>query len=134
MHLSHTHTAHRTAPPVTRRVGSEDLHVIRPLAYARESMMRDYALSSSLPVVNENCPACFEEPKERARIKKLLSKEEKLCPAMFDNLRKAMAPLMDKGVGDMCREFGEVVVDRGRRGHEILKGGRGKVKDAGGGG
>ena len=50
---------------------------------------------------------------------------------MFDNLRRALLPLMDKGVGDTCRGFGEMVVDRGRRRNEIMKGGRGKVQDGG---
>ena len=94
-------------------------------------MMRDYALNAHLPVINENCPACFEEPKERARIKKLLSKEEGLVPGMFDNLRKAMTPLMDKGIGNVCRSFSQVVVERGRRNKEIRK--KGAIGEAGGG-
>jgi hypothetical protein len=48
---------------------------------------RDFAKSANLPVINENCPACFEEPKERARIKEMLAREESLFPAMFNNIR-----------------------------------------------
>ena len=63
------------------KINSGDLSVIRPFAYARESMMTEFATSANLPIINENCPACFEEPKERARMKKLLSKEETLYPS-----------------------------------------------------
>eukprot|EP00520_Triparma_pacifica_P000461 CAMPEP_0118672442 /NCGR_PEP_ID=MMETSP0785-20121206/22541_1 /TAXON_ID=91992 /ORGANISM="Bolidomonas pacifica, Strain CCMP 1866" /LENGTH=1068 /DNA_ID=CAMNT_0006567401 /DNA_START=18 /DNA_END=3221 /DNA_ORIENTATION=- len=99
-----------------------DLSVIRPLVYVRENVLRDYALKANLPVINENCPACFEEPKERARVKKLLSKEENLSPILFDSIKRALIPLMDKDVGDRCREFGDEVVERGRREGEMRKG------------
>ena len=78
------------------------LRVIRPLAYCRETMMKEYALSAGLPVINENCPACFEEPKERARTKKLLSKEENLIPALYNNLRRAILPLMEEDMVRCC--------------------------------
>ena len=47
-----------------------------------------------LPVINENCPACFAQPKERARMKSLLAQQEHLHPALFSNLLKAMLPLV----------------------------------------
>ena len=62
------------------KIDAGDLSVIRPLAYCRESVMTEFAKSANLPIINENCPSCFEEPKERARIKKLLSREETLFP------------------------------------------------------
>lgn len=68
-------------------VDAGDISVIRPLIYCRESIMTNFAKSNSLPVINENCPACFEEPKERARTKKMLSREETLYPNMYDNFR-----------------------------------------------
>ncbi|GMH54135.1 hypothetical protein TrRE_jg6958, partial [Triparma retinervis] len=104
-----------------------ELSVIRPLVYVRENVLRDYALKANLPIINENCPACFEEPKERARVKKLLSKEENLAPNLFDSIKKALIPLMDKDVGDRCRQFGDEVVERGRREGEMRRG-----KDGGG--
>merc|ERR1711959_522696 len=60
-------------------------------------------------VINENCPACFEEPKERDRVKELLKQEEAMVPALFFNLKKAFLPLladeayesMDKVVKDI---------------------------------
>lgn len=71
-----------------------DVRVIRPLIYTRESMTRDFSLSSNLPIINENCPACFEQPKERHRVKKLLAQEEAMIPALFANIRKALIPFM----------------------------------------
>ena len=55
-----------------------DLSVIRPFIYIRESELTKFAVENNLPIINENCPACFEEPKERARMKKLLAREEGL--------------------------------------------------------
>ena len=62
------------------KMDAGDLSIILPLAYCRESVMTEFAKSANLPIINENCPSCFEEPKERARIKKLLSREETLFP------------------------------------------------------
>jgi len=45
--------------------------VIRPLVYVREKSLRDFAESRHLPVIAENCPACFEMPKERHRTKQV---------------------------------------------------------------
>lgn len=42
-----------------------DVRVIRPLVYVREKSTRDFSQEAHLPVINENCPACFEEPKVR---------------------------------------------------------------------
>ena len=40
-----------------------DLKIIRPLIYAREKNLRKFAEGSKLPIIAENCPACFEAPK-----------------------------------------------------------------------
>lgn len=52
------------------KIEAGDVRVIRPLCYAREALTKDFARTNRLPVINENCPACFEEPKERHRVKK----------------------------------------------------------------
>ena len=52
-----------------------DLRVIRPLIYVRERDLRTFAETRHLPVIAENCPACFEEPKERHRVKQLLAQQ-----------------------------------------------------------
>ena len=76
------------------KIDAGDCHVIRPLAYVREQMTRDFSVACRLPIINENCPACFEQPKERDRVKKLLKQEEAMVPALFHNLKKALLPLM----------------------------------------
>lgn len=72
-----------------------DVAVIRPLIYAREVATRDFSTSARLPVINENCPACFEQPKERARVKEMLSREEAVFPDVFKILKRSLLPLMD---------------------------------------
>ncbi|CAF0979761.1 unnamed protein product, partial [Brachionus calyciflorus] len=44
-----------------------DLRIIRPFVYVREKELRSFAEGNKLPVITENCPACFEAPKERQR-------------------------------------------------------------------
>lgn len=75
-------------------IDSGDLTVIRPLVYVREKDLRDFSMSSHLPIINENCPACFEQPKERHRVKQLLKQEETMVPDLFFKLRQALKPLM----------------------------------------
>ncbi len=49
--------------PYTCREG--DLRVIRPFVFVRENHLRQFADKVKLPVITENCPACFEAPKVR---------------------------------------------------------------------
>jgi len=74
--------------------GGAPIRVIRPLVYVREHECKRFSYDARFPVINENCPACFEQPKERHRIKKLLAKEESLFPQLFQNFRRALLPLM----------------------------------------
>ncbi|MFH4976348.1 hypothetical protein AB6A40_003057 [Gnathostoma spinigerum] len=71
-----------------------NLKVIRPLIYVREKVLRDFAESNHLPVIAENCPACFEKPKERYRMKQLLASQELIFPQLFSSLRTALRPLL----------------------------------------
>jgi tRNA(Ile)-lysidine synthase TilS/MesJ len=71
-----------------------DLRVIRPFVNTREKALRDFAESKGLPVIPENCPACFDAPTERHRIKQLLAQQEILFPKIYVSLRSAMQPLM----------------------------------------
>merc|ERR1719219_3349118 len=73
-----------------------DLRVIRPLVYVREKLLRSFAEMNYLPVIPENCPACFEAPKERHRMKQLLAQQEVLFPKLFKSLRAALHPLIAK--------------------------------------
>jgi tRNA(Ile)-lysidine synthase TilS/MesJ len=95
-------------------INAGDLSVIRPLVYCREGQMTDFAKGANLPVINENCPACFEEPKERARIKKLLLRESTLYPNLYDNLRRAMIPIMKDETSAILRCYTEEAVAKSR--------------------
>jgi tRNA(Ile)-lysidine synthase TilS/MesJ len=70
------------------------LKLVRPFVYVRERETKQYARLHNLPVITENCPACFEEPKERARLKALLKAQETLYPTIFPQLVAALRPLM----------------------------------------
>jgi tRNA 2-thiocytidine biosynthesis protein TtcA len=73
-----------------------DLRVIRPLIYVREQQTRDYAEAEDLPIIIENCPACFDMPTQREHMKQLLAGEEKLNNDLFGSLLTAMKPLIGK--------------------------------------
>jgi len=99
------------------QINAGDISVIRPMVYCRESLMTEFAKSANLPVINENCPACFEEPKERARIKKLLSREETLYPNFYDNIRRSLIPLMHEDATAIMRGYTEETVSKSRKGN-----------------
>jgi len=77
-----------------------DLRIIRPLVYTREKMLADFAKTQGLPVIAENCPACFSKPTQRENMKLLLAKEEKQVSNLFGNLLSTMKPLMKEGLPD----------------------------------
>ena len=81
--------------------------------YVRERDLDQFAKQVSLPVIPENCPACFAAPKvrfavattvtvvtgvsffqERERMKQLLVGQEILFPRLFQSLGSALRPLM----------------------------------------
>lgn len=70
------------------------LRIIRPLIFVREKALRDFAESNKLPVVAENCPACFSQATERHRIKQLLAQQELIFPDIFSSLRSSLRPLL----------------------------------------
>lgn len=71
-----------------------DVRVIRPLVYARERQTRDFAKHAGLPVIFENCPACFAMPMQRFQMKQLLAEQERLHGKLFASLLTTMKPLM----------------------------------------
>ncbi|MDD3608331.1 MAG: ATP-binding protein [Halothiobacillaceae bacterium] len=75
-----------------------DVRIIRPLARVRERQTRDFAQAAGLPVIHENCPACFDSPTQRAHMKALLGAEEAGHPMLFKSLLSAMRPLMEAGL------------------------------------
>jgi len=97
------------------QIDAGDISVIRPMVYCRESLMTDFAKSVNLPVINENCPACFEEPKERARVKKMLSREETIYPNFYDNIRRSVIPLMHDDLSSILRCYMEEIVGKSRK-------------------
>lgn len=71
-----------------------DLRIIRPLVYVRERQTAAFAESAGLPVVPDNCPACFSKPTERQHFKALLADEEQRYKHLFRNLLHTLKPLM----------------------------------------
>ena len=78
-----------------------DLRIIRPLVYVRERLTKNFAEDAKLPVITENCPACFAAPTERHRTKLLLASQEQALPDVFSSILKAMKPIMrGEGLGE----------------------------------
>ena len=78
-----------------------DIRVIRPLVYARERQLAEFARAAALPVVPDSCPACFSKPTQREHMKQLLAAEEAANKQLFANLLQAMRPLMTEKPGDL---------------------------------
>jgi len=74
-------------------VAAKDLRVCRPLVNVREKTLAQFAKENRLPIIADNCPACFAAPKERHRIKLMLSQQEFEHPDLFWSLCKCMKPL-----------------------------------------
>ena len=66
----------------------------RPLIYVREAMTRQFSQSNILPIIEDNCPACFEAPKQRHRVKRVLAAQEHENPELMGNLLRAMKPII----------------------------------------
>lgn len=71
-----------------------DIRIIRPFIYVRERQTAAFAKSAELPVIFENCPACFSKPMQRYQMKQLLADQEKLHPKLFASMLTAMKPLL----------------------------------------
>jgi len=105
----------RLAMKAHYQINAGDISVIRPMVYCRESLMTNFAKANNLPIINENCPACFEEPKERARMKKLLSREETLYPNIHDNIRRSLIPVMHDDMSGILKSYTEEAVSKSRK-------------------
>ncbi len=71
-----------------------DLRIIRPLVFARERQLMDFAITAKLPVIADNCPACFAQPTQRVQMKNLLATQESDYPHTFKTLISTLKPLM----------------------------------------
>jgi tRNA(Ile)-lysidine synthase TilS/MesJ len=75
-----------------------DIRVIRPLIYVRERQLAAFAESARLPVIRDNCPACFAMPMQRQHMKALLAREEKHNRGLFKSLRTTLRPLLAQSI------------------------------------
>jgi len=93
------------------------VRIIRPMVHCRERDIAQFARGARLPIIAENCPACFLAPTERARVKLLLSAEEHESPDLFSSLLRAMRPLMALSDADGRKALLEDVpgLSKGRR-------------------
>lgn len=76
-----------------------DLRVIRPFVYVRERQTRAFAEAAQLPVIFENCPACFAKPQQRYAMKQMLAAQESVHPKLFASLLTAIKPLLGQTPG-----------------------------------
>jgi len=60
-----------------------------------------------LPVISENCPACFASPQERARVKSLISTQESIMPDMVNSIKSAIMPLIRNNFKDIIKDNGK---------------------------
>jgi len=71
-----------------------DIRIIRPLVRVRENQTRDFATAAGLPVIPDNCPACYAKPQQRQEMKQLLLAQEQKNKHLYANLWTAMQPLI----------------------------------------
>lgn len=64
------------------------LHIIRPLAYIREGLVKRYAKERGFPFIENSCPT--SRTSKRRRVKELLDDMEKESPQIRENIWKAM--------------------------------------------
>lgn len=73
-----------------------DIRIIRPFVYVRERQTAAFADAAGLPVIRDNCPACFDMPTERQAMKELLAQQESHNKRLFSSLLTAMRPLFSE--------------------------------------
>jgi len=83
-----------------------DLRIIRPFVYVRERMLADFARKNHLPIIWENCPACFSMPTQREHMKQLLAEQEKQAENLFGSLLSTLRPLMSEGMPEGVKPSG----------------------------
>lgn len=57
--MSAWHNGNLRTMKANYRVQQEDVRVIRPLVLVREQLCANFARQAQLPVISDNCPACF---------------------------------------------------------------------------
>ena len=89
-----------------------DVRIIRPLVYVRERQLRAFAESSGLPVIRDNCPACFRMPTQRQHMKELLAQEESHNKRLFQAMLSTMRPLMEEKSARNVHELSIIAQNR----------------------
>ena len=95
-----------------------DLRVIRPLVTCREALFKEFANEAKLPIITDNCPACFSAPKERHRIKLMLAQQEHLFPDLFQSILKTIRPLMMRNLKELLAGGEEGVPGTAKEGED----------------
>jgi tRNA 2-thiocytidine biosynthesis protein TtcA len=65
------------------------LHIIRPLAYLREELVKKYSRERNFPIVKNDCPTSLTS--KRIFIKNLLNDLERDNKEIRDNIYKSMS-------------------------------------------
>jgi len=72
-----------------QRIFGGKLHIIRPLAYLREELVKKYNKERQFPAVKNDCPT--SKTSKRVYVKNLLNELEKDNKEIRDNIYKAMS-------------------------------------------
>jgi tRNA 2-thiocytidine biosynthesis protein TtcA len=72
-----------------QEIFEDKLHIIRPLAYLREELVKKYSKERQFPVLKNDCPTSLTS--KRIYIKNLLNELEKDNKEIRDNIYKAMS-------------------------------------------
>ena len=72
-----------------QRIFGGKLHIIRPLAYLREELVKKYSKERQFPTVKNDCPT--SKTSKRVYVKKLLNDLERDNKEIRDNIYKAMS-------------------------------------------
>ncbi|MEW6335537.1 MAG: ATP-binding protein [Thermodesulfobacteriota bacterium] len=72
-----------------QRIFGGELHIVRPLAYIREDLVKKYAGERGFPVIENGCPT--SRVSRRRYVKDLLGRLEDENPRIRENIWKAMA-------------------------------------------
>ncbi|MBU1190872.1 MAG: tRNA 2-thiocytidine biosynthesis protein TtcA [Gammaproteobacteria bacterium] len=89
-----------------------DVRIIRPLVYVRERQLRAFSEAAGLPVIRDNCPACFRMPTQRMHMKSLLQGEESHNKTLFKAILSSIRPLMQEDSAKTVNEVAHKIQKR----------------------
>jgi tRNA 2-thiocytidine biosynthesis protein TtcA len=72
-----------------QRIFGGKLHIIRPLAYLREKLIKKYSCERQFPIIKNNCPTSLTS--KRVYVKNLLNYLERDNKEIRDNIYKALS-------------------------------------------